>query len=258
MLGLIRERFPTQKVYVVMADTGFEHVKPVPAVEWARECAASFGLPLDVVRNPNKTYLEMVANRRKFPSAGNRQCTADLKRGPVQKYIRHLPERIIINCTGIRAAESPQRAKQTPWEFDSNMSLEARVSKRNGCVTQLERKVWNWMPIFYESLRDVLEWHWLTDHPLHPIYIPAYHADGTTGGYLRRFSCRLCIFSTDADVRAIYHHDRQAFDLVSELEDRIGFTMKDGKSLFQIIQSPSRDVRQYGSEELYDTPMLFC
>lgn len=32
MLGLLRAQFPAIPTYSVMADTGFEHVRPVPAV----------------------------------------------------------------------------------------------------------------------------------------------------------------------------------------------------------------------------------
>ncbi len=98
MLGFIRQHFPTVKTYAVMADTGFEHVKPVPAVDWCRQLAAGFGLPLTVVRNPNKTYVVMVRRRGMFPSAQFRQCTSDLKRGPIQKFLRTLPEKVVINC----------------------------------------------------------------------------------------------------------------------------------------------------------------
>lgn len=236
MLGLIREHFPTVKTYAVMADTGFEHVKPVSAEEFARTSAARYGLDLHVVRNPNKTYLEMVERRGMFPSSATRQCTSDLKRGPIQKFIRHLTEKVIINCTGIRAAESSARAKQTPWKLDEGMS-------------KAGRQVYNWMPIFGESLDDVLQWHWKTGNPLHPVYAPAYHVDGTKGGYLRRLSCRLCIFSTKADIKAIYENDREAFDLVANLETKMNFTMRSGVSLFQIIGQDD-DGKQYGSEEV--------
>src|SRR6266702_8376918 len=218
MLGFLRESFSDVKTYVVMADTGFEHVRPISAMDFAVKSAAHFGLPLSVVRNPNKTYLEMVERRGKFPAPGMRQCTSDLKVGPIDKFIRHLPEKVFINCTGIRAQESPNRAKQNPWKFNTKLSKKDRI-------------VWNWMPIFTESLGDVLHWHWREGIPLHPVYVPEYHTDGTTGGYLRRLSCRLCIFSTDNDIRAIYQHDREAFDLVSGVEQRIDFTMKNGKTL---------------------------
>jgi len=97
-----------------MADTGFEHVRPVSAVDWSRELAGRFGLELHVVRNPNKTYLEMVRRLGKFPSAQFCQCTGDLKRGPLQKFIRQLPHPVIINCMGMCARESAQRARQEP------------------------------------------------------------------------------------------------------------------------------------------------
>jgi 3'-phosphoadenosine 5'-phosphosulfate sulfotransferase (PAPS reductase)/FAD synthetase len=63
MLGFIHSQFPDIPTYCVMADTGFEHVRPVSAVEGSRQIAERFGMELHVVRNPNKTYLEMVRAR---------------------------------------------------------------------------------------------------------------------------------------------------------------------------------------------------
>lgn len=223
MLGAVCEQFPGLPIYVVMADTGFEHVKPISAVDWARAAAARFELPLTVVRNPNKTYLEMVERRGKFPSPSCRQCTSDLKRDPVAKFIRTLPHRVIVNCTGIRAEESAARAKQKPWKLDRRLSRAGRV-------------VWQWMPIFEETLTQVLRWHWDNAQPLHPVYVPEYHCDGTKGGWLRRFSCRLCIFATTEDLHAIHTHDREAFEIVAQLEERIGFTMRPGSSLRDVAQ----------------------
>jgi DNA sulfur modification protein DndC len=100
MLGYLRSRFPHIPTYCVMADTGFEHVRPVPAAEWSRQPADHFGMELHVVRNPNKTYLERVSCSRQVSSAQFRQCTSDLKRGPSQKFIRQLPHPVLINCHG--------------------------------------------------------------------------------------------------------------------------------------------------------------
>lgn len=227
MLGYLCERFPEAAKYVVMADTGFEHVAPIPAVEWSRAQAARFGLPLSVVRNPNKTYLQMVERRGMFPSADTRQCTSDLKRGPVEKFIRALREKRVINCLGIRAEESPARAKQPSWSRNKGLSVAGR-------------EVWDWKPIFEETLTAVLRWHWDRGERLHPVYVPEFHADAAPGGYLRRFSCRVCIFSTAGDLAAIRQHDPEAFRLVSELEQRIGFTMRSGSSLVQIASTAPR------------------
>jgi DNA sulfur modification protein DndC len=83
----------------------------------------------------------------------------------------------------------------------------------------------------------VLDWHWKNHVPLHPVYISEFHRDGTRGGYLRRLSCRLCIFSTDSDLLAIRKHDPDAFHAVSELERKIGFTMRSSGSLVQITDT---------------------
>lgn len=224
MLGFVRRRFPGSATYAVMADTGFEHQKPISAAEFARERCAEFGLELILVRNPRRTYLEMIEQRGMFPSAKFRQCTSDLKRGPIEKYVRSLHHRVIVNCIGIRAEESNARSRLSPLELNRSLTTRART-------------VYNWLPIFDQTLGEVLTWHWVNAIRLHPVYVPEYHKDGTTGGYLRRFSCRVCIFSTDADLRAIHEHDREAFNVVSNLETKLGFTMRAGASLVQIVES---------------------
>ncbi len=66
------------------------------------------------------------------------------------------------------------------------------------------------------------------------------------------FSCRLCIFATRADIHAIARHDPEAFGLVSDLEQKMNFTMRANESLLQIISAPLTDTAQYGSEEICD------
>jgi 3'-phosphoadenosine 5'-phosphosulfate sulfotransferase (PAPS reductase)/FAD synthetase len=36
MMGLVRQTFPYAPTYADMADTGFEHIAPVKAANWAR------------------------------------------------------------------------------------------------------------------------------------------------------------------------------------------------------------------------------
>ena len=103
---------------------------------------------LTVVRNPKRTYLEMVERRGMFPSPKFRQCTSDLKRSPIEKFIRTLPHKMIVNCIGIRAEESHSRSRLAPLAV-------------NASLTTRHRTVYNWLPIFDESLADVLAWHWV-------------------------------------------------------------------------------------------------
>jgi len=83
---------------------------------------------------------------------------------------------------------------------------------------------------------------------LHPVDVPEHHKDETTAGHLRRFSWRVCIFATDADLRAIHLHDRPAFDMISALERKMNFTRRQGTSLVQIVEAHSsarpEDARQ--------------
>ncbi len=224
MLGFVRERFPDNPTFAVMADTGFEHQRPISASDFARSRCADFNVPFTIVRNPLRTYLEMVEQRGMFPSAKYRQCTSDLKRSPIEKYIRTLPFRLIFNCMGIRSEESTPRSKLQPLSLNSSLTTQTRT-------------VYNWLPIFDESLSDVLTWHWKSSVPLHPVYVSAFHRDGTVGGYLRRLSCRLCIFSTDSDLLLIRQHDPGAFRAISDLEQKIGFTMRSTGSLVQITDT---------------------
>lgn len=114
MLGFIRAKFSDAPTYAVMADTGFEHVSPISAADFAHARCAEFGLNLTVVRHPRRTYLEMVEQRGMFPSPQFRQCTSDLKRGPIDKFIRSLPHKVIVNCIGIRSEESNPRSRLSP------------------------------------------------------------------------------------------------------------------------------------------------
>ncbi len=56
---------------------------------------------------------------------------------------------------------------------------------------------------------------------------------------LRRFSCRVCIFPTEADLTAIHLHDRTAFDLIADIERKLNFTMRPGATMVQIVEAHS-------------------
>jgi 3'-phosphoadenosine 5'-phosphosulfate sulfotransferase (PAPS reductase)/FAD synthetase len=218
MLGYVRNKFPEMPMYAVMADTGFEHQYPVSAADFARTRCDEFNVELTVVRNSHRNYLQMVEQRGMFPYAQFRQCTSDLKRGPIEKFIRSLPHRLIFNCIGIRSEESPPCSK-------------LQTLSRNPSLTMRTRTVYNWLPIFDRTLAVVLAWHWVHAVRLHPVYVPEYHKDSTTGGYLHRLSCRLCVFSTDSDRLAIRRHDPEAFQAVSD------FTMRSTGNLVQIADA---------------------
>lgn len=214
MLAWICENYPNVPKHVVMADTGWEH-KEVPgkwcsAIDWSIGIVAMFGLELHIVRNPNKTFLQMVERRGMFPGMGEtRCCTSDLKRDPVHTWIRQRwPARRhdarnpdIVSCMGLRAQESTARA-QRPCLIPLDRIDHAR------------RPVWDWNPILGWTEEQVLDYLCERDIPIHPVY-----------EHVNRFSCRICIYMTPKNVQAMFEVTPEDIDLIAELEQRIDFTM---------------------------------
>ncbi len=205
MLAYLVEKFPKVKKHVVMADTGWEHPD---AIEWSRGICDRFGLPLHVVRNRNKTFLEMVERRGMFPASEQRQCTSDLKRDPINTWIRNnITDPVVISAMGMRAQESSGRAK-------------LKVLTRDKRETNTVRTVWKYHPILKWTEAQVRAYLAERGIPLHPVY-----------QHLGRFSCRVCIYMSAHDVRQVQQHDPEAFRIIAELEDRIGHTMMMGGNL---------------------------
>lgn len=203
MLEYLCEKYPNIKKHVVLADTGWEH----PGIaDWCRSIIKKYGLELNVVRNPNKDFFSMVRKRGKFPSPSCRQCTSDLKRGPIQTWIRrNVKDPVVINCIGLRAEESPSRAKQLRL-------------KRNKALTNGKRIVWDYLPIHKWTEKEVRGYLGKVGIPLHPVY-----------QYLRRLSCQVCIYMSDADIEAVRIHNTKGFNKILTLEKEIGFTMRQGQ-----------------------------
>jgi DNA sulfur modification protein DndC len=203
MLAYLCEHYPDVKKHVVYADTGWEHEG---TEQWCRQIVGMFGLPLHVVRSNTKTLLTMALKRGKFPGMKQRQCTSDLKRDPIVKWIvNNVKDPVIVNCIGIRGEESANRSK-------------AKRLKRNKRQTNSRRTIWDWLPIHSWTEEQVLAYLKEKGVPLHPVY-----------QYLRRFSCRICIFMTEHDLRQVQKFDPEAIAIISDMEREINFHMtKDG------------------------------
>ncbi len=119
----------------------------------------------------------MIAERGMFPSPSQRQCTSDLKRGPIERTVRRLGMKLIVNCMGMRAAESPSRAK-----LDS-FKLSIRNSKAG-------REWYDWLPIHDLSTAEVFA----------RITAAGQKPDWVYAAGMSRFSCCFCIMSNQADL----------------------------------------------------------
>ncbi len=181
----------------------------LPGVEWEGtldHIIDNIGeLPFTVVQ-ANKTFLEMVAHRGMWPSPSYRQCTSDLKRGPIEKAIRHEVKKrdnlLIVNCMGMRAQESSSRSKLETFK------LNVRNSKAG-------REWYDWLPIHelkeeevFKIIKDVeQEPHW------------AYSKG------MSRLSCCFCIMANEKDLTIAAEHNPELFDRIAAVEKEIDQTL---------------------------------
>lgn len=218
---------PPAQITVVHADLGDE-------VEWPGtiehiEATTSNDHHCNVVRNPNKTFIEMVRARGMFPGPSTRQCTSDLKRGPIEKFIRHLVKdvenKLIINCMGMRAQESPNRAKLVPFKFNKGNS-------KNG------REWYDWLPIHDKTVSWVF--NRIKEAGQKAFY--TYYAGMT------RKSCKICILAGCEDIYIASTLDPEHTQTMIKLQDETGHTMfHDGKRpvrIEEMIEKGKQKIKQ--------------
>lgn len=204
MLIKIREwGVPDTQILLIHADLG--------DVEWAGNVdhiqRSAPGLPL-VVAKARRGLLQMVEERRMFPSPSQRQCTSDLKRGPcereIRRYLNAHPEfgGFVVNCMGMRAEESASRARKEAW-------------KRNAKNSVAGREWFDWLPIHTMTADEVFAAIRAAGQQPHPIY-----AAGMT-----RLSCCFCIMASAGDLTTAARLNPALYRRYVELEKRIGHTL---------------------------------
>lgn len=192
MTILLRKVIPARQLLLVHAD--------LPEVEWdgnlAHIEATAGGLPLVVAEarkldGSPRTFLNMVEDRlaqrpdiSPWPSPKQRQCTSDLKRGPIERevrrYLKAHPEfgGLVVTCMGLRAGESSDRAKRATLTF-------------NKANSKAGRQWFEWLPIHHLTTLEVFaviaeagqRHHWVYDQGM------------------SRKSCCFCIMASEADHR---------------------------------------------------------
>lgn len=161
-----------------------------------------------VIATPVKTYEDMVRRRGMFPSPTLRQCTSDLKRGPIEREVRrYLAARPghsgrVVNCMGMRAQESAKRAKLATWKF----------SARNSAAG---RQWFDWLPIFDLTERQVFRV--IGEAGQKALWV--YEAG------MRRASCQFCIMACQEDLQTAARLAPEAYARRVQLEREVGHTI---------------------------------
>lgn len=198
----------------------------LPGVEWegTKEHAEkiSEGLPFVVVK-AEKTFFDMVNHRQNWPSPSYRQCTSDLKRGPIEKAIRHwIKDKslngIIVNCMGLRAQESCTRAKAVPF-------------KKNERNSKAGREWYDWLPIHGWNKDDVILTVKKAGQQLHWAY-----------QYVSRLSCVFCIMGNRADLTAAAKLNPELYAQYVAKEKEIGKTMFAHRKNGKVVQTGLEEI----------------
>ncbi|MES0301897.1 phosphoadenosine phosphosulfate reductase family protein [Citrobacter sedlakii] len=210
MLIKLLQVIPARQLVVVHASLGA--VEWPGALELAQKQAEMAGLPFIIAR-ARKTLLEMVARRFEkrpevpsWPSATTRQCTSDLKRGPIQREVRAYAKangfKFIVNCLGLRAQESPGRARRQTFRKNETDS--------NSVLTWYE-----WLPIHELTAETVFAT--IREAGQKPHYAYALGNE--------RLSCVFCIMASRNDLRNGAMHHPELLEQYAALEVRTGYTM---------------------------------
>lgn len=176
-------RVPKAQIVLVHADLG--------AVEWAGAVGhillTTDGEKLHTCA-ARRNLLQMIKERGMFPSPAMRQCTSDLKRGPIERTIRAITRErqamgieawgLIVNCMGMRAEESNSRKKLKPFKLSVSNS-------------KAGREWYDWLPIHDWTEEQVFACIARHGQQPHKVYALG----------MRRFSCVFCIMASEDDLR---------------------------------------------------------
>lgn len=200
MLIMIRKLVPDTQILVIHAN--------LPGVEWegTEEHARNTSEGLEFITvTAGKTFFEMVEHRKMWPSPKYRQCTSDLKRGPIEKAIRKaLKDKqrlLIVNCMGLRAEESCARSKAEVF----------KLNKRNSIAG---REWYDLLPIHEWSISDV--WFEIKKAGQQPHW--AYEKG------MSRLSCCFCIMSSKKDLKTAATLNPELYSKYVAMEKKIDQT----------------------------------
>lgn len=204
-------------------------------VEWqgtrelAEEHCRHYGIPLHVVRREKGDLLQQVRERGMWPDSANRYCTSDQKRDQVAKLhtsvtrtlSNQLGRRVrILNCMGLRAEESPARAKKEAFS----------VNKRQ---TNGKRLVHDWLPVHGWTVKQV--WDTIKASGVRHHY--AYDRG------MPRLSCMFCIFAPKDALTIAGHENKPLLEEYVQIEAEINHTFRKDFRIAEVLEAVNAGVR---------------
>jgi len=206
------------RLVAVHADLGrmeWEGTKELAATQ-----SAYYGLRFEVVSRPQGDLLTHIKERGMWPSSTTRYCTSDHKRDQVAKIITKLSRESsmsnikILNCMGLRAEESPARAKRADFSINKRLSNKSRT-------------VHEWLPIHAWKETEV----WAS---IKASKVP-YHRAYDLG--MPRLSCIFCIFAPKSALVLAGTHNRELLEEYVGVEAEMGHKFRMDTSMAEVKEA---------------------
>jgi 3'-phosphoadenosine 5'-phosphosulfate sulfotransferase (PAPS reductase)/FAD synthetase len=199
-------------VLMIHADLG-ARVEWQQTPDYVQNLARRKGVPLYVVRWTHGDLIDRIwqryykdPSRPCWPSAQMRYCTADLKRGPISREIRHLfPSGNVICAMGLRAQESQTRARRSTFALRTDTSAPTKG-----------RFVYDWLPIHDWTETDV--WDCIQQNG------DVYHEAYRYGNH--RLSCALCVLASLNDLINGAVHNPATYREYCQIEAVTGYSFR--------------------------------
>jgi 3'-phosphoadenosine 5'-phosphosulfate sulfotransferase (PAPS reductase)/FAD synthetase len=205
----------TDRLVAVHADLGRAEWAGTKAL--AARQAWALGIPFRSIAR-GQDLIDHVAERGMWPSSTTRYCTSDHKRDQIAKVITQIVRELsagrpirVLNCMGLRAEESPARAKKAELVRDRRLTNGRRI-------------VDTWLPILdwpVARVWETIEAAGLPHHEAYDLGMP-------------RLSCVFCVFAPKAALVLAGRHNRELLDVYVETEARIGHLFRQDVSMADV------------------------
>lgn len=206
LVDLAIEQDCLDKLIVLHCDLG--RIEWEGTRELAERQAQHYGLRFEVVRNGSHAdLLARIAKRGQFPGRTTRYCTSEFKTGQARTLATRVVNESratgtiaqgtqvrILNCLGLRAEESTERANKDAYKHHPQYQLDKAGERQDGNGwTNTKRWTDEWLPIHGWTEADVwvrIEASGVEHHPVYDMGMP-------------RLSCSFCpLASFSANVKA--------------------------------------------------------
>ena len=229
VLGAHQEHGWTGPVFAIHADLGRLEWNETP--KFVTELAARYEIELVIVRRAKGDLLDRWQDRMEqlegtgkpfWSSSAARYCTSDLKRDPIDKYLRRFDH--VVVAMGLRADESRERAKKQVCAIRTRIDNSKRTAMDwNPIHHWTEDDVWAELSTSLSDLDDRrllarggAEQLALAGWVAHPAYVYGNE----------RLSCSLCVLASKNDLRNGARRHPALYETLVDMERQSGCTFR--------------------------------